>query len=583
MKMLKNITYILFFFIALTFLSCKTTKTGIGSQSKEAKELKQSGAKDINNSSVFIDANKQKILGNYDEAARLFDKCLKLNPDDDASMFELAKIYLMQNRRDEALELSEKAAEIDPDNIYYQLLYSNMLQSFERYNDAAKVYEQIVKSNPYNLEYYDRLALVYLYDGKLDDAIKVYDNLEEKIGITEEFSLKKQSIYLQEKKINKAIEEIEKLIGKFPEESKYYAILAEMCLDNGLEDKAMEAYQKIIEIDPDNPYIHFSLADYYKKNGDEIKAFEELKLGFANPNLDIDTKIQILITYYTVTEIYSDLKHQAFELSEILIDTHPDDPKTYSIYGDFLFRDNKFEEARDAFRKVISLDSSKYLVWEQLLFTESELNDTNALLNESIKIIELFPEQPLPYLFAGSAYYQKKNWDECAKVLDRGLFYIVDNSLMEVQFYTYLGDAYNQLKDNEKSDEFYEKALSLDPDNDYVLNNYAYYLSLRNEKLDKAAKMAKKSTELKPNSSANQDTYGWVLYKMGYYEEAKIWIEKAIENGAESNAVILEHYGDVLWQLGEKEEANEWWLKAKEAGKGSEFLDKKVEDKVMYE
>ena len=356
-----------------------------------------------------------------------------------------------------------------------------------------------------------------------------------------------------------------------------------MCLANDMNEKAEWAYQKITEIDPDNPYIHVSLADYYKKNGEDEKAYEELKLGFSNPGLDIDSKIQILLTYYTINEIYSDLKDQAFELSELLIETHPDDPKSYSMYGDFLFQDKQYEPARDAFRKVISLDSSKYLVWEQLLFTESELNNTDAMLEESIVAIELFPEQPIPYLFAGGAYYQKKAWQECVDILTTGIKFVVNNVPLEIQIYSYLGDAYNQLKDNEKSDAAYDEALKLDPENSYVLNNYAYYLSLRGENLEEAAKMAKKSTELDPENSANQDTYGWVLFKLGYYDEAKVWIGKAIEDEEAASAVVLEHYGDVLWKLGDTEGAYEYWLKAKDKGAGSEFLDKKVEKKEFFE
>ncbi|MEZ5196430.1 MAG: tetratricopeptide repeat protein [Bacteroidales bacterium] len=490
---------------------------------------------------------------------------------------------IMQNAPQEAFVLAGKAAEIDPNNEYYQLLYASLLQSFDQYDKAAKVYQKVIESNPMNLEYYNKLALAYLYADKIDDAIEVYDDLEAKIGITEEVSLKKQAIYLQERKVDKAIGEVENLIKQFPNETRYYAILAELCLSNGKEDKALEAYQKIIELDPEDPYIHISLADYYRKMGQEEKAFEELKLGFANPKLEIDTKVQILITYYTVTEIYEDLKDQALELSEILIEAHPNNPKSYSIYGDFLYQDKKFEGARDAFRKVISLDSSKYLVWEQLLFSESELNDIDALLDESRMTIELFPEQPLPYLFAGGVLYQKKLWDECIDILNQGVYYVVNNVLMEAQFYAYLGDAYNQVNEDKKSDEAYDKVLRLTPDNDYVLNNYAYYLSLRKENLEKAAEMAKKATELKPNSSSNQDTYGWVLYQMGNYEEARIWIEKAIGNESDPSAVILEHYGDVMWKLGNESEAYDWWLKALDAGKGSEFLEKKVEDRMLYE
>ncbi len=565
----------------LFFFGCKTKEASVAARKDIPANQKSAVVKD--NSEIFIDANKQKILGNFTEAANLFEKCLEMNPMDDASMYELAQISLTQHNPEKALILAERASAINPANVYYLELYGNLLNSFERYDDAVKVYKNLIEAKPFNLDYYNELAVTYLLDGKSDEAIKVYDNLEAKIGITEEVSIKKQSIYLQYRQINKAIEEVEKLCTQFPTESKYYAILAELCLANGLEDKAQKAYQKIIEIDPTNPYVHISLADFYKKQGQPEKAFKELKTGFANPGLDIDSKIQILLNYYTVAEIYSDLKDQALELSEILIQTHPNDPKAFSMYGDFLYQDKQYAEARDIFRKVIAIDSSKYLVWEQLLFTDSQMEDQDALFNDSKLAMELFPEQPLPFLFTGGAYYQKKEWEKCVDVLKEGLNLVINNVLMEVQFYAYLGDAYNQLKDNVKSDEAYEKVLKLDPDHDYVLNNYAYYLSLRNENLEKAEDMAKRATELKPNSSANQDTYGWVLYQMGKYDEAKIWIGKALEDEAGAGAVILEHYGDVLWKLGDFDGAYQYWLRAQEKGKGSDLLEKKIEQKKLVE
>jgi len=95
--------------------------------------------------------------------------------------------------------------------------------------------------------------------------------------------------------------------------------------------------------------------------------------------------------------------------------------------------------------------------------------------------------------------------------------------------------------------------------------------------------MAKRATEIKPDNATNQDTYAWVLYIMGNYMEAKIWMERALQNGGDANAVILEHYGDILWQLDEKEKAVEFWINAKKTGTGSEFLDKKVEERKLFE
>ncbi|HPE55124.1 MAG TPA: tetratricopeptide repeat protein [Bacteroidales bacterium] len=574
LKLLNKIFIVLFI---VGFAACKSTEI------KQISHKGTSEAVDVkDNSDVFIDANKAKMLGNVEESRKLFEKALTINPYDAASMFELAKIHVNRKEFDVAAQYLQKAVEIEPENVYYLMLYGSLMQATEHFREAIQSYKKVIELKPGFPEYYDKLALAYLYNGQADEAIRVYNDLEEQVGITEELSIKKHSIYLQDGKVDQAANEIKKLIDAFPNESRYYSMLAELYMSEGRSEDALWAYNKVKEINPDDPYIDISLAEYYKSAGEDDKAFEFLKAGFLNKNLDIDSKIQILIRYYTANEIYDTYKAEAFELSEALVETHPTDPKAYSMYGDFLYQDNQYANARDAFKKVIELDDSKYVVWEQLLFAEAELKNNDSLLVESQMAIELFPEQPLPYLFAGSVYYQKKKWQDCVLVLEHGLFYVINNDAMLTQFFSYLGDAYYQLDDFQKSDEYYDKALKINPNNDYVLNNYAYYLSLRCEDLEKAAQMAKKATELKPSSS-NMDTYAWVLFKLGYYDEAKLWLEKAIDAGAQNNAVIIEHYGDVLWKLGKKKEAIFQWEKAAEAGEGSKLLNKKVEAQNYFE
>lgn len=150
------------------------------------------------------------------------------------------------------------------------------------------------------------------------------------------------------------------------------------------------------------------------------------------------------------------------------------------------------------------------------------------------------------------------------------------------QFYATIGDAQNQLKRYAASDSAYNKALELDPNNVYVLNNYAYYLSIRNTDLERAERMSKKTNDLEPDNNSYQDTYGWILYQMKKYDDAKIWVGKALENGGRSNGTLLEHYGDILYQLGDKENAIKYWEDAKKAG-ASELIDKKIMEKKLYE
>jgi tetratricopeptide (TPR) repeat protein len=531
--------------------------------------------------SLYFDAAKQKVLENYDKALELFQRYQKQNPDDPAAYYEMADIYSALKDFDQAIEMAEKAVELDTENKWYKILLFQLYQSRSNYDKAGEVISYLLEKDPDNIEYIQELALNYIYNGELKEAIRIYDSLQDKIGITEEVSQQKHRIYLLLGKEDKAIQEIEELSNAFPDETRYLEMLAELYLSEGKNDLALETYKRILEIDPDNPYINISLSDYYRQIGEKEKSLEYLKSGFANPNLDIDTKVQILLSYYTVNEIFNDRKEEAFKLAGLMIQAHPQEPKAWSIYADLLYQDKKLEEARDAFEKVIMLDSSKYLVWEQLLFVESELSDFNAMADKGERAIKLFPQQPLLYLFAGVGRFQKKDYEEAVEHFENGVKFTVSNNKLLEQFFSYLGDTYFQLKNHTSSDQAYEKALKINPDNSIVLNNYAYYLSLRKEKLDRAEEMSRKAVELDPNSS-NQDTYGWVLFQKGNYAEAKVWIGKSLEQEGES-AVVVEHYGDVLWKLGDKKNAVKYWEKAIKLGEGSELLEKKVEEKQYFE
>ncbi len=230
-------------------------------------------------------------------------------------------------------------------------------------------------------------------------------------------------------------------------------------MTNNKHERALEVFKKIIEIDPNNANVHISLAAYYREIGQKNKSYDELRYGFENPNLDIDTKIKILLSYYSITGIYDELKGQAYELAEILVKVHPEDAKAHSIYADFLFRDDKFIEARDEFRLVLSYDSSKYIIWEQLLIIESELNDFKAMAKESKRAMALFPEQPLPYLYSGEALYRLKRANEAVRDLKMGINFVVENNAILVVFYERLGDAYFHIGEDELSDNAFDKAV----------------------------------------------------------------------------------------------------------------------------
>jgi tetratricopeptide (TPR) repeat protein len=544
------------------------------------KEKKQ---KPVSNVQALIDAKKCQITGNVDKAESLYRDYIEKYPQDPVAYYELAGILGSKNNLGESANLASKAVELDPDNVWYKLFLAEVYQIKGDYKEAISLYKLLLDGNPDNLDYLYQMAALNIASERFRDAVEIYDRIEKKTGVSEEISLQKEKLYLLLKDIPRALQELEQLVNAFPEEPKYLSILAEFYLANGQSAEALKTYLKILELDPDDPYIHMSLADYYRKQGNKEQAFEELKEGFANPNLDIDTKVTVLLSFYTLNELYTELKDKAFILANILLDVHPGNPKSHSIYGDLLIQDKKTGEAREEFLKAVTLDSSNYVIWEEVMRLDLQLEMYDHLASFSERAIELFPEQPIPFLFSGMAAFQQKRFEDALTAFDRGSKMVVSNDELLATFYMYMGDTYHSLNRIDESDKAYEKSLAIKYDNPYVLNNYAYYLSLRGKDLDKAEKMAKRAITLEPDNSSFQDTYGWVLYKQGRYEDAEPWIDRALDDKEGISAEVLEHYGDVMFKLGNVGKALEYWIKARDKGPGSALLEKKITDKMLYE
>ena len=122
----------------------------------------------------------------------------------------------------------------------------------------------------------------------------------------------------------------------------------------------------------------------------------------------------------------------------------------------------------------------------------------------------------------------------------------------------------------------YERAIRLDPKNHLLLNNYGYSLAERGIQLERALSMAREAVRQQPVNQAYLDTYGWVYYRMGQYDEAERYVKKAIDLGSTS-PVIHEHLGDIYFKLAQKEKAMEYWQKALKFDSTNESLKEKIQ------
>ena len=564
--------------IGIAFQSCKTAKSKDGAisvldyRSKMAFEDR------------FYAASKARLLENFDEAQHLYLECLKIKPNDDASLYELARLSFLKDKKyNEALDYITKAIKSNKNNVWYYGTLANIYAKQGNYSEAASIYEKVTTKNPKRIDFYYEWANMLLMSSKYSDAIKVYNKLENITGTSEEISFQKEKIYLAIGKNDDAIEEMKKLSEAYPSNTQYMNMIAELYLAMKKPEKATPIYEKVLELNPKDGTAEVSLAEYYMRTKQNEKAFVYLESAFSNNEVEIDLKMKILLDLYAISEKDSSILTESYKLGEILAVTHPKDPKAFSILGDFYYRDKNLKKARENFEKVLQLESTKYVVWEQLLYIYAQQNDFVAMQEKSKTALEYFPIQPLPYYFNGFSNIQLKNYEQAQKSLNKGKGFVVENNNLLAEFYSSLGECYQYMHNFKESSTSYDKALELYPDNAFVLNNYSYYLSLRKERLDKAMEMSEKANKLVPNSPSFEDTYGWICFQRKDYVNAEIWTKKSLDNGGSKDGSVLEHYGDILFKQNKITDALNYWKRAKEIGGASDKIDKKISEQKLDE
>jgi tetratricopeptide (TPR) repeat protein len=543
----------------------------------------------LESSALLIDGSKQKMLGNLTNAIVLYAEALERDPLNSAAAYELAKLHAQQGHVIDAENFIKRAIRIEPENIYYRLLLADIYFLQQKNEEGLKVQRELARRRPNDLNIQISYLSTLLYTGKYEESIGVIDHIETISGFNNELSMQKQQILLEMGETERAIKEAERLVSFFPNEPVYMEVLADLYTQTDQPEKAYELYHRMLEVQPENAMARLLLADYYRKTGDEEQSYQELKKAFRSDQFTVEGKARILFTYYYLSEDDSLYLQQAYELIEIMLELHPNDAEANAIYGDFLYREERLEEARKYFYRAAQIEPSELRFWQQTLIIDSRLNDHENMLKASDEALEYFFEQPVLYFFNGLANFQLKNYEEAAASFRYGRDLTIADPDFQIEFLTLLGDTYHRLDNHDASDRAYREALILDPDNSLALNNYSYYLSLRNMKLEEAKQMSARSLEIEPENAAYLDTYGWINYKLGNYPEAKKWIKKSLDHSEKPSPTVLEHYGDVLYKLGEKEEAVKYWEKALKAkaeddfDRGSDFLEKKVRDQKLYE
>lgn len=483
---------------------------------------------------LFQEAVRQRLARNYDSAFDLYDYCLKLRPESGAVMYELANMYASIRVDSLAIKYLERASELYPDNYWYKDRLV-MLYFKNRSNDKAlRVVEDMAQRFPNKTDVLMMLLDLYEKNSDYANMVKVLDKIEVKEGKSEQLSMNKFQIFLRMGDEKRAFAEMEALAREYPNDLRYQVVMGDLYLDADKKSEAMKVYKEVEKKDPQNVTMLLSMSNYYQMEGPDSLYQQYLTKLVTHPGLDEPTRARMLagLVYENLGKANSD-STLLLSLFDKVQEQPQEGTEILELRVRYMITKMMGEEDVLPFlHKILEIDPENDVARQQLLHYAIAGNDLQRIIDVCKPAVEYNASEPLYYYYLGVGYAQRDEREDALEAfrlcLDRVNNAGENKTNMLVNTYSMIGEIYHQLGQDDKAFLAYDSCLIYKPSEVVVLNNYAYYLSLHKKDLLRAEEMSKKANELEPDNPTYLDTYAWVLFQLKRYDEAKEYMDKAV-------------------------------------------------------
>lgn len=514
-----------------------------------------------------------------DGAETLLKSILAEAPENDAAWYWSALVSLGRNNAADAETFLKKASELDPDNFWYRYRLARLYRATSRAELTVNMYEKLLEDFPKKSELYFDLVDLYAAQGETAKALETLKEIETVFGMTESIAVFRFNLLQKEGKLKEAIASLEEYNGEY---SSPYVLttLADYQMSMYNDSTALAYYNEALDIAPDYVPAILGKAETLRMTRKYEDYFVELDKFISVEENPAAGKSDYLmaIVQRTDPKFLNSFRNSMDQIIEKVHAMHPVDSSVLRLAGIYYWSTDRKDKSKDYFRlnaenNPESLTASVDFV-EFLMYAEQ----WEDLSREGRKAFDRFPQETAFLEMASVGDFNREDYDSVLQLCDKVLETAPQDSSKTLRAWSTIGDIWHRKGDAKKAYKAYDKALKINPNYIYVLNNYAYYLSMEGRNLKKAYEMSKKTIEAEPDNSTYLDTFGWILYLQGKALEAKPFFKHAMLYGGKDSAVILDHYAEVLYELKEYDLAFVYWdLALQKKDEDLPELQKKVE------
>ena len=506
---------------------------------------------------------------NFDGAKAILDRLRVDSPSNDAAWYWSALVCLGKNDIPAAEEYLKVACDLDPSNFWYRFRLATLYRVTSRQELTVDMYEKLLADFPKKSDLYFDLVDMYTAQGETEKALETLKEIETVFGMTESIAMFRFNLLQQSGRQEEAFASLEEYNKKY---SSPYVLttLGDYQMNMYNDSTALAYYNEALDIAPDYIPAVIGKAETFRVTRRYDEYFTALDKLITSDDAPAAGKSDYLmaIVQRTDPKFLKSFMPQMDVVMEKMTEMYPKDSTVLQMAGVYYWNTERKDISKKHFRQNAENNPSSLMASADFVEFLMYAEDWKALSEEGRKAFERFPKETTFLEMASVGDYNLKEFDKVLEICNKVLEVAPNDSSKTLRAWSTIGDIWHQKGDSKKSYKAYEKALKINPNYVYVLNNYAYYLSQEGKNLKKAYAMSKKTVEAEPDNSTYLDTFGWILYLQGKPLEAKPFFKHAMLYGGKESPVVMDHYAEVLYALKEYDLAFLYWNMALQKNNG---------------
>ena len=510
----------------------------------------------------FLEAIVQREKGNSDAAFDLLRHCVDIDSTRSEAYYYLAQYYGALKQKDKMLALMKKAIDLEPDNTTYLETLANIYISQRQYADGIEMLERLYDKSRERDEVLGMLVQLYEQQHDYDKAIRTLNRLETIEGKSERLSFAKSSLFTQKGDKKAAISEMKKLADQYPHDNNYRCLYANTLYVNGQQKKALNIYQEILKDDPDNRNAQMAMLAHYNEQKDSAAANRLIEQILLNRKTTTEDRVTLMRQLIGESEQAGGDSTRVLQLFRQMLEMPQSDADLALFCATYMnLKKMPQDSIGNVLEKALQIAPDNAAARLQLVSYAWQAENRDRVIALCKDARQYNPDEMAFYYYQGIAYYQNSQLDDALDAFQNGIGVITPQSDPAIvsDFYAVMGDIMHQKGMDREAFAAYDSCLQWKDDNIGCLNNYAYYLSIKGQHLDKAEQMSYRTIKAEPKNATYLDTYAWILFMQKRYSEARIYIDQTLQNDSDSSAVLLEHAGDIYYHVGDVDKALAFW------------------------